>query len=144
MTIAFDAEASMTSLSLIAPTELWMTFSLTSSVDSRSSASASASTEPCTSALRTSRSSFTSPDWICFWSPSSVIRVAVLPHGGDLSRLPLVGHRDEDVARGGNAAEPEDLDRVGRAGALDLLPARVAQRSDPARVGADDDRIPFF
>src|SRR5213076_2667385 len=79
ITIAFDAEASMTSLSLIAPTELWMTFSLTSSVDSRSSASASASTEPCTSALRMSRSSFTSPDWICFWSPSSVIRVAVLP-----------------------------------------------------------------
>src|SRR5207244_4204893 len=79
MTIAFDAEASMTSLSLIAPTELWITFSFTSSVDSRSSASASASTEPCTSALRMSRSSFTSPDWICFWSPSSVIRVAVLP-----------------------------------------------------------------
>src|SRR5439155_564441 len=69
----------MTSLSLIAPTELWITLSLTSSVDSRSSASASASTEPCTSALRMSRSSFTSPDWICFWSPSSVIRVAVLP-----------------------------------------------------------------
>src|SRR2546429_3026169 len=28
--------------------------------------------------------------------------VAVLPHGRDLSRLPLVGHRDEDVARRGD------------------------------------------
>src|SRR6059036_1644700 len=141
ITIAFDAEASMTSLSLIAPTELWMTFSLTSSVDSRSSASASASTEPCTSALRMSRSSFTSPDWICFWSPSSVIRVAVLAHRRDLPGLALVGHRHEDIARRGNAAEPLDLDRVGRASALDLLAARVDQRADSARVCADDDRV---
>src|SRR5215813_13869100 len=78
-TIALDAEASMTSLSVIMPTELWMTFSFTSSVERRSSDSANASTEPCTSALRMSRSSLTSPVWICFCKPSSVMRVAVLP-----------------------------------------------------------------
>jgi len=56
-----------------------MTFSFTSSVESCSRDCASASTEPCTSALRMSRSSLTSPVWICFCSPSSVMRVDALP-----------------------------------------------------------------
>src|SRR5439155_1735571 len=47
----------------------------------------------------------------------------------------------EDIPRRGTAAEPLDLDRVGRAGALDLLAARVDQRADSARVCADDDRV---
>ena len=69
----------MTSDSFTAPTEPWMTLSLTSSVDSRSSDSVRASTEPCTSALRMRRSSLTSPDSICLCSSSRVMRAEPLP-----------------------------------------------------------------
>src|SRR5947209_6094523 len=83
--MALDAEASITSDSLTAPTEPWMTLSLTSSVDNRSSDSVSASTEPCTSALSTSRSSLTSPVLICWCKPSRVMRVAALTLAFSLS-----------------------------------------------------------
>ena len=59
--------------------------SLTSSVDNRSSDSVSASTEPCTSALSTSRSSLTSPVLICWCKPSRVMRVAALTLAFSLS-----------------------------------------------------------
>ena len=78
-TMALDADASMTSDSVTVPTELWMTLSLTSSVERRSSDSVSASTEPCTSALSTRRSSLTSPASICLCRSSRVMRVALLP-----------------------------------------------------------------
>ena len=51
MTIAFDATARLMSPSVMAPTPAWMMATRTFSVDSLASASATASTEPCTSAL---------------------------------------------------------------------------------------------
>ena len=58
MTIAFEAEARSTSLSVIAPTPEWMTLIRTFSVDIFASESANTCTEPCTSPLRISGSSF--------------------------------------------------------------------------------------
>ena len=74
MMMAFDAEASMTSVSVMVPTAPWITRTLISSVDRRSSASCSASTEPCTSPLRMTRSSLTSPASICLWRSARVTR----------------------------------------------------------------------
>ena len=64
--IALDASASITSDSLIAPTALWITFTLTSSFESFSSDCLTASAEPCTSALTIIWSSLISPSFI--WS----------------------------------------------------------------------------
>ena len=64
-TTAFDAAASMMSLSLISPAPSYRTLSLTSSVWSWPSAWVIAPSEPDTSALRTIRSSFAWPAWIC-------------------------------------------------------------------------------
>ena len=58
MMIAFDAVASSTSLSLIAPTAEWMILIRVLSSDSLASVSASTSAEPCTSALMMIGSSF--------------------------------------------------------------------------------------
>ena len=148
-TIALDAEASITSLSLIAPTELWMTFSLTSSVESRSSDSATASTEPCTSALRMSRSSLTSPVWICFCSPSRVMRVAALLLALSRSaRMPAICRalRSSETATStspaaGTPDRPEDLDGIRGPGRLDLLAGGIDERADAAGVRADDDGV---
>ena len=59
--IALDAAARLTSDSLIAPTPPWMTLTTTSSLDSFIRLCFTASTEPCTSALTISGSSFTFP-----------------------------------------------------------------------------------
>ena len=64
MMIALDAEARITSDSLIAPTPPWITFTTTSSLDSFTSDCFTASTEPCTSAFTIISSSFIFPDWI--------------------------------------------------------------------------------
>ena len=66
MTTALEAEARSTSDSVMPPTEPCRTLRRTSSVESRRSASLVASTEPCTSAFRTTFSSFTAPVWICW------------------------------------------------------------------------------
>ena len=60
ITIALDAEASVTSDSLIPPTPEWIIEILTSSVDSFRSDWFKASTEPLTSAFTTMFNSFTS------------------------------------------------------------------------------------
>ena len=59
--MALEAAASMTSLSLMAPTAPWMTRTRTSSLESFSSDCLTASTEPCTSPLTMMGSSFISP-----------------------------------------------------------------------------------
>src|SRR6266545_3751459 len=61
---ALDAEASSTSLVEMAPTPAWSTETLTLSVESFDSASRSTSSDPCTSAFRTTASSLTSPSWM--------------------------------------------------------------------------------
>ena len=58
MMIAFDADASSTSLSVIAPTPEWSTLIRTFSVDIFCSESASTSTDPVTSPFRISGRSF--------------------------------------------------------------------------------------
>ena len=62
--MAFEVEASMTSLSLIAPTAPWMTRTRTSSLEIFSSEALTASTLPCTSALTMMFRFFISPAWI--------------------------------------------------------------------------------
>ncbi len=79
MMIAFDAEASSTSDSLMAPTPLWMMRTLTFSSVSLVSVSPSTSAEPCTSALTMIGSSFMPPSAICACSDSSVSRAPLPP-----------------------------------------------------------------
>ena len=142
----------MTSDSLTAPTEPWMTLSRTSSVDSRSRDSVSASTEPCTSALSTSRSSLTSPASICLCRSSSVMRAAPLPLRRSRSARTVAicrALRSSATTRSvspawGTPERPEDLDRVRRLGLGDLLAAIAEHGADPARVLADDDRVAFL
>ena len=79
MMIAFDAVASSTSDSLMAPTAEWMILIFTRSSDSLSSVSASTSAEPCTSALMMSGSSLMPPSASCIWSDSRVSRAPLVP-----------------------------------------------------------------
>ncbi len=73
--IAFEADASSTSDSLIAPTPEWITRTLTFSFESFCSVSVSTSADPPTSVLMMIGSSLTSPDSICLWSCSRVRRL---------------------------------------------------------------------
>ena len=85
MMIAFDADASSTSDSLMAPTPERMMRILTFSSDSLVSVSASTSAEPCTSALTMSGSSFMPPSAICSLSDSSVRRPPLAPSARSLA-----------------------------------------------------------
>jgi hypothetical protein len=71
MTMALPPAASMMSFSVMPPTPLRMMLTLTLSVVSANSDFLSASSEPCTSAFKTKRSSSTSPLFIIFWNSSS-------------------------------------------------------------------------
>ena len=109
MMIAFDAEASSTSDSLIAPTPERMMRILTFSSDSFVSVSASTSAEPCTSALTMIGSSLMPPSAICSFSDSSVRRPPLAPSARSFAcvwrnvaiwrALAGVGHGLERVAR---------------------------------------------
>ncbi len=85
MMIAFDAVASSTSDSLIAPTPVWMMRIFTRSSLSFVSVSASTSAEPCTSALMMIGSSFMPPSAICCCSDSSVRRPPLPPSAFSLA-----------------------------------------------------------
>ena len=85
MMMAFDAVASSTSDSLIAPTPLWMMRTLTFSSVSLVSVSPSTSAEPCTSALMMIGSSFMPPSAICCCSDSSVSREPLPPSAFSLA-----------------------------------------------------------
>ena len=71
MIVAVDAAASWTSLSLMPPTPRCTNDSFTSSRSSFLSDSVSASSDPCTSALRMRLSVAVSPRWICSKMSSS-------------------------------------------------------------------------
>ena len=75
MMMAFDADASSTSDSLIAPTPEWITRILTFSFDSFWRVSVSTSADPPTSVLMMIGSSLTSPACICLCSCSRVRRL---------------------------------------------------------------------
>ena len=84
--MAFDADASRTSDSFIAPTPEWMMRIFTLLVASASaSVSASTSAEPCTSALMMIGSSFMPPSAICCCSDSSVRRPPLPPSAFSLA-----------------------------------------------------------
>ena len=150
MTTAADALARLTSDSVMPPTPVEMTLTPTLSVDSLVSAFATASTEPCTSALRTILTSLTSPALILSRMFSSDTRprarqlllaarvVPVLDQR--LGRL-LVGDDVEDLARVGHAVEAQHLDRRRRAGLGDRLALVVQHGADLPRVLAGDDQV---
>ena len=114
MMMAFEAAASITSVSVMAPTPAWTMSTATSSFDSLSSASESASTEPPTSAFTTRLSLL-----ICRWPAAREVvegDVAALVHGllalelhalgGNFPRLALVVDHDEAVAGLGAPLKP--------------------------------------
>ena len=70
ITMAWEAEANRMSLALIGQAEAWSALMATCSVESFASVSLRTSTEPCTSALRTTLSAMTSSDLIFSISPS--------------------------------------------------------------------------
>ena len=55
-----------------------------------------------------------------------------------LAGIALVFEHAELVARGGNAVQAQDLDRVGRLGGIDMIAARVDQRTNAAVGRAGD------
>ena len=125
MMIACDADASMTSDSLIAPTPVWMTRSRTSVCSTFLSASTRAPTEPCTSPLMMMLSSLSPPSLDAREEVVERDRPAVgqllrpqalAALGGALARLALVLDHPEALAGVHDAAEAEHLDRHRRAG----------------------------
>ncbi len=134
MTMAFDAEASSTSDSLMAPTPEWITRTLTLSLESFCSVSVSTSAEPPTSVLMMIGSSLTSPASICLCSCSSVRRLDLGERGfaqplvaedDDLLGLGGIGDHLEIVAGFGQRFETEHFDRRRGLGLADLLAAIV-------------------
>ena len=149
MTIAFDATARLTSPSVMAPTPAWMMVTFTFSVDSLASASATASTEPCTSALMMSRARADRPR-PCAWrdprarpwrsrgrgSSTFVLRLSAISCG-----LLRVLDDVQRIAGARHLGEAEDLDRRGRAGLGDVAAVLVGHRADLAPGGAGEDDV---
>ena len=78
MMIALLAVARVISLSLIAPTAVWIIFTRTPSTSIFCKLDANASTEPCTSALMMTLTSFNSPSFNVENKLSSVMRLEAL------------------------------------------------------------------
>ena len=78
MIIALLAVARVISLSLIAPTAVWIIFTRTPSTSIFCKLDANASTEPCTSALMMTLTSFNSPSFNVENKLSNVIRLEAL------------------------------------------------------------------
>ena len=138
------------------PTPDEMTFTPTASVDSFVSALATASTEPCTSALRTTFTSLTSPalDLVedvlerdAAAARQLLLAARVVPVLDQrLGRL-LVVDDVEDLARVGDAVEAQDLDRRRRAGLGDGLPLVAQHGADlpensPATTRSPERSVP--
>ena len=151
MTMAFDAEASSTSDSLMAPTPERMMLILTLSSESFVSVSASTSAEPCTSAFTIIGSSLTPPSAICSFRRLEGEAAALgaerlllgprLAEGGNLPRLRRVGHGLERVARLRQAREPEHLDWSGGPGGFHGSSAVVDERAHAADNGSGDEVV---
>ena len=147
MMIAFDAVASSTSDSLMAPTPVWMIRILTLSSLSFVSVSASTSAEPCTSALMMIGSSLMSPSAICCCSDSSVRRPPLLAERlflglrlavrDDLPRLDRIVDDLERVARRGQRRRPSTSTGVDGPAFLTLRPEVIeSARTLPSTVPA--------
>ena len=121
-TIAFEAAARLTSFSVIPPTPVWITLTRTSECSIFASSPTIASTEPCTSPLRTRFRSATPPACIC---AKSVLerdaaarllreRLAAQPLAAllrELARAALVLDHARQLAGRRRLVEAEDLDR---------------------------------
>ena len=145
MITAFDAIARLMSLSLMPPTAACTICTLTSSVESLSSDCASASCEPCTSALMISGSVCLAPCpiWSIMFSRFAAWRlrelhvaVLALAEGRDLARPALVAEHHELVAGLRHFGQALDLDRDRRAGFVDRLAVLVEHRADAAEARA--------
>nr|AAG49549.1 unknown [Myxococcus xanthus DK 1622] len=149
-TTPLEAAARITSPSVMAPTPEWTTSTLTLWVESFWTACLTASAEPCTSALMTTRSSLGPPpprlgeqllqglaaDLRQLGLP--LLHVAVL---GDLLGRLLVRHHVDGVTRARHAGQADDLGAVARLHFLHLLAAAVRHRADAAVVRAGDDGV---
>ena len=155
MMVALAAAASWMSFSVMPPTARWTNPSLTSSRSSFFSESVSASSEPLTSALRTSdkRGGLAGLDGredVLELGAAADARglaaevglaVVVIALGGHVLHRLVVGRDDELVAGVGDVGETEHLHGHGRPGLLDLLAVVVDERPDPTEGGAGHQRI---
>ena len=152
MMIASEAEASITSDSLMPPVCEWMMLIATCSCGTLAISSWSASSEPATSALRTMLSSLMSPSWARgedlleadLARLAAGQRLGLEPVGallGELAGAAVVLDRLDELAGVGDAVEAEHLDRHPRPGALDPLAGEVVHRPHPAPLRAGDQRV---
>ena len=146
MMIAFDAEASSTSVSVIAPTPERNSLSRTFSFESLVSKSVITSTEPCTSPLRMTFSSFVPAALICSASPSSDTRELLasaasrdflLAIFGNAARLVAIGHHHKLIASLRQRFHADNFHRSGRRSGLQLCAAIVKHRAHFAVNVAD-------
>ena len=143
----------MTSLSVMPPTPVWMTFTPHLGVlDLLQLATRAASTEPSTSPLTTRFSSWTWPS--CRRSKTSssdmagrrrrgelLAAQARLAQAGDVARLALVLDDARQLAGARRVVEAEDLDGIARRRLLDLVAAEVVEGAHAAPGVAGDDRV---
>ena len=147
-----EADASITSDSLMPPTASWMRLTLTCSWGSLAISSASASSEPATSALTIRLSSACSPIWARAITSSSDTRTparrAICSVLRRLARSPAIRRASRSLSTtrkcspaSGTPSKPEDLDRRAGRGLLHPLAAVVVHRAGAAGVRAGHQRV---
>ena len=153
MMIAFEAAASITSDSVMPPTPSRTVATVTCCCGSFATSSASASSEPATSALMTSGSSASSPACARLKTSSSETRTpwrrasdSVLSRWRALARELARAVRSFSTTRArspasGHAVEAEHLDRHAGRGLGDPLAAVVVHRAHAAPVRAGHERV---
>src|SRR5213592_1958504 len=140
-----DAAASITSDSLMPPTPSWTTFTVTCCCGSFAISSASASSEPATSAFRIRFSSRRSPCWArANTSSSETFTPARRAIARQRAGATLVLDDAHVLAGLGHAVEAEHLDRVAGLGDLQLLAAVVVHRADATPVGAGHEGVAYL
>ena len=150
MMMAFDAEASSTSLSVMAPTPEWMTLMRTFSVDIFCSESASTCDRTLHVALEDERQ-FLDAGLLDLLGQAferdaralrqlrlALLHLAVLR---DALGLVAIGNDQEGIARIGNAFEAEDFDRRRGPGFFDGASAVVEHGADLAEGVAHDEAV---
>ena len=149
-TIAFDAEASMTSFSVIPPAAEWMTVTRTSVCSIFWSSESAASTEPATSRLEHDVEVL---DAFLDALEEDVERDRLRALGEllpaqalatrlrVLARLALVLDHARVLAGRRRLVEADDLDRIAGAGVLELLAVEVVERANAPPGVARDDRV---
>ena len=142
----------MTSDSLMPPTPRWMTLTVTSSWGRRAISSSTASSEPGDVGLEDEVELLDAPSRgeledvlerdLAAGAPRDRLGLqAVGALAGELARGAVVLDHADELAGLGHAVEAEDLDRVARAGLLDLVAHEVVHGADAAPVGAGDERV---